>query len=73
MNSFLGLFVIVAAIALGIAAIHAQSLGGGGGMLFGQGGGTGSRTPPSPNPCASIGNQLDFSDTTGCNLVWGGH
>lgn len=26
-----------------------------------------------PNACASLGNQLDWSDTTGCNLVWAGH
>jgi hypothetical protein len=35
--------------------------------------GTGSGGTPVGNACASLGNQLDFSDVTGCNLVWAGH
>jgi hypothetical protein len=27
---------------------------------------------PSAGGCAA-GNQLDFSDATGCNLIWAGH
>lgn len=27
----------------------------------------------SPVTSCALGNQLDFSDATGCNLVWAGH
>jgi hypothetical protein len=33
----------------------------------------GGKVNPVTNACASGGNTLDFSDTTGCNLVWAGH
>jgi len=61
---------IAAMAAMGAAAIHAQSMGGAPGQ---GGGGGGGGSPPPVNTCASLGNQLDFSDSTGCNLIWGGH
>lgn len=79
--------LLALAVAVGLMALasmgHAQNslVGGlgagetagglGGGIGFGVVAGTVGAAPAPPAGCGN--GQLDFSDATGCNLVWAGH